>query len=75
MITDKSDVELFLRRAQFAILHPDVEQKKIIGLSTKQMKSGIKGSKYLQFSRNVVCVDIHGPEMTDLSFIDLPGES
>jgi hypothetical protein len=27
------------------------------------------------FSRDVVCVDLQGPELTDLSFIDLPGMS
>ena len=26
------------------------------------------------FSRNVVCVELAGPELTDLSFVDLPGE-
>jgi hypothetical protein len=27
----------------------------------------------LKFSRNAVCVDIHDPDATDLSFVDLPG--
>jgi hypothetical protein len=34
-----------------------------------------KPGKPLLFSRNVVCVDLEGPDLTDLSFIDLPGVS
>lgn len=55
LITNKSDVEPALRRAQEKILNP----------------SGTGNP--LQFSKNVVCVDLQGPDLTDLSFIDLPG--
>ncbi|KAI0321975.1 P-loop containing nucleoside triphosphate hydrolase protein [Amylostereum chailletii] len=73
LISLKSEVELSLRRAQFAVLNPDVDSKTILSLTTDQLRKGVKGSKPLQFSRNVVCVDIQGPDLTDLSFIDLPG--
>jgi hypothetical protein len=73
LITEPTDVELALRRAQFAVLNPGVGFSQILSLSTAQIQQGIKGRESLPFSRNVVCVDLHGPEMTDLSFIDLPG--
>ncbi|KAI0041019.1 P-loop containing nucleoside triphosphate hydrolase protein [Auriscalpium vulgare] len=72
-IHDKNLVELALRRAQFAVLHPDVEVDKVLSMSHKSLRKGIAGSVALPFSRNVVCVDLEGPDMTDLSFIDLPG--
>ena len=72
-ITDKSDVELRLRQAQAAVLNPKVPASQFLGLSEKGCLTGIKSNKPLLFSRNVVCVDLEGPELTDLSFIDLPG--
>lgn len=43
-------------------------------MSYDELKKGIPGAlKALDFSRNVVCIDIWGPGLTDLSFIDLPG--
>ncbi|KAI0027599.1 P-loop containing nucleoside triphosphate hydrolase protein [Vararia minispora EC-137] len=73
IITDKDEVELALRRAQFAVLNPDIEVSHILSLTTTQIRQGIAGHESLSFSRNVVCVDLQGPEMADLSFIDLPG--
>ncbi|KAK6964722.1 hypothetical protein R3P38DRAFT_3157156 [Favolaschia claudopus] len=37
------------------------------------IKEGLPGLQPLPFSRNVVCVDLEGPELTDLMFLDLPG--
>ena len=61
-ITKKEDVEPTLRRAQAAVLLGDA--------SLGDLKASIKGDR---FSRNVVCLDLAGPELTDLSFVDLPG--
>ncbi|KAE9397400.1 P-loop containing nucleoside triphosphate hydrolase protein, partial [Gymnopus androsaceus JB14] len=71
-ITDKSQVELALRRAQFAVLNPEIPQKDILNASPEKLKN-MATQKSMPFSKNVVCVDLEGPELTDLSFIDLPG--
>jgi len=63
IITDKSDVEDALRLAQLVVLNPQIESE-----SVSLERSSLK------FSRNIVCVDICGPDLTDLSFIDLPGK-
>ncbi|KZV76766.1 hypothetical protein PENSPDRAFT_622214 [Peniophora sp. CONT] len=74
MITDKGQVELALRRAQFAVLNPEVSRDRILSMSHSELKTGASGAlKGLDFSRNVVCIDIRGPDLTDLYFIDLPG--
>ncbi|KAI0041018.1 hypothetical protein FA95DRAFT_1565838 [Auriscalpium vulgare] len=73
LITDKEDVELALRRAQFAVLNEEVSVQTVLGMSADLLKAGIPSSQARSFSRNVVCVDLEGPELTDLSFIDLPG--
>ncbi|KAA1467040.1 hypothetical protein DENSPDRAFT_926310 [Dentipellis sp. KUC8613] len=73
-ITDPGKVELALRRAQAAVLNPSVQSHDFLHMSAEQIKAGIKSNtKALLFSRNVVCVDLEGPKLTDLSFIDLPG--
>ena len=71
IITDKSDVEDALRLAQLAVLNPQIPPEctsLLRALNVAQERVSLK------FSRNVVCVDICGPDLTDLSFIDLPGE-
>ncbi|KAJ3722601.1 P-loop containing nucleoside triphosphate hydrolase protein [Lentinula raphanica] len=71
-IINKSQVELALRRAQFAVLNPDVPFEKVLAASAAELK-GMTSPKSMPFSQNVVCVDLEGPDLTDLSFIDLPG--
>jgi hypothetical protein len=69
-ITNKDDVELALRRAQYSVLNPDVPPQRVLELNAGDL--GPRPSSLL-FSQNIVCVDLEGPELTDLSFIDLPG--
>ncbi|KIJ68611.1 hypothetical protein HYDPIDRAFT_146952 [Hydnomerulius pinastri MD-312] len=71
VIHDKGEVELALRRAQAAVLHPGIPATQFLGLSAEKLRN-VKGFT-LAFSRNVVCIDLEGPDLTDLSFIDLPG--
>ncbi|KAJ3784740.1 P-loop containing nucleoside triphosphate hydrolase protein [Lentinula aff. detonsa] len=71
-ITDKSEVELALRKAQFAVLNPEISWTSILAASAEELKT-MGNAKYVPFSQNVVCIDLEGPELTDLSFIDLPG--
>lgn len=73
-ITDKSHVELALRKAQFAVLNPGVPAKKILNATSAEELTDMATDKSQSFSKNVVCVDLQGPELTDLSFIDLPGQ-
>ncbi|KAG6914012.1 hypothetical protein DXG01_002930, partial [Tephrocybe rancida] len=70
IITDKKDVELWIRRAQAAILNPSIPESEYLEKTEKDLK---QGTRALQFSKNVVCVHVSDPELTDLSFIDLPG--
>ncbi|KAI0650981.1 P-loop containing nucleoside triphosphate hydrolase protein [Trametes meyenii] len=69
-ITDKSRVEGMLRRAQAAVLRPDIDPSEFVH---RDRPEGIKGKKPLRFSKNVVCVELTGPDLADLSFVDLPG--
>ena len=67
VITDKKLVEERIRRAQRAILCP-----------SKGPELFLKGpdeekDRDLTFSKNCVSLEINGPELTDLSFCDLPG--
>ncbi|KAG6843814.1 hypothetical protein H0H87_012992 [Tephrocybe sp. NHM501043] len=74
VITDKKDVELALRRAQVAVLNPHVPPSEILRASAKDLTGPhFASSRSHKFSRDTVCIDLEGPELTDLSFVDLPG--
>ncbi|KAG8946753.1 hypothetical protein FRC04_011409 [Tulasnella sp. 424] len=75
LITDPSLLEDVLRRAQLAILNPTVDHGKFVDFDVSRIGTDppLGSPKQLQFSKNVVCLDLSGPEVTDLSFIDLPG--
>ncbi|KAI0341147.1 hypothetical protein BDW22DRAFT_1359373 [Trametopsis cervina] len=70
-ITDKADVELMLRRAQAAALTQDKDIDRFVELTFEELQLFAKVQ--LQYSRNVVCIDLSAPNMTNLAFIDLPG--
>ena len=70
-ITEKSEVEVWLRRAQAAILNPNVFPSNFHTKSIDELRS-MKNA--MKFSRNVVCVLIEDPDATDLSFYDVPGK-
>ncbi|KAJ7208660.1 P-loop containing nucleoside triphosphate hydrolase protein [Mycena pura] len=71
-ITDKNEVETMLRRAQLAVLDPGVE-KEVMNMTVEQLKDRMKDETIAKFSQNVVCVDLEGPDLTELQFVDLPG--
>ncbi|EPQ53379.1 hypothetical protein GLOTRDRAFT_79497 [Gloeophyllum trabeum ATCC 11539] len=74
LLTDKAEVEIWLRRAQAAILNPQSDPNAFHSWSREKIReAGKNDSAMLKFSKNVVCVDICDPEATDLSFVDLPG--
>lgn len=62
-----------LRRAQYAILNPLVPPKRILMTPAKDLKD-IPSRGGLAFSRNIICLDITGKDVVNLSFVDLPGE-
>ncbi|KAG8736179.1 hypothetical protein FRC10_009636 [Ceratobasidium sp. 414] len=68
VITNKDQVEERLRRAQLAILNPGVNASSFLG-----DKIPATSSSAVAFSENFVSVEITGPDVTNLSFCDLPG--
>jgi len=71
-------VEAALRRAQLAILNGSVAPADWAKASDADVKKAKEGSlvlgskKQLSFSTNLVCMDVSGPDVTDLAFLDLP---
>ncbi|KAH7921346.1 hypothetical protein BV22DRAFT_1107246 [Leucogyrophana mollusca] len=72
LLTDKRQVDIWLRRAQAAILNPFTPPGTFYTKSYEELRA-FNSSGTLKFSRNVIHVDIKDPEATDLSFFDLPG--
>ncbi|EED79004.1 predicted protein [Postia placenta Mad-698-R] len=68
-------VDIAGRRAQAAVLFPNIASKKLLKMSLDDLHELSKSPqlKPLSFSRNAVCIDLSGSELTDLSFVDLPG--
>ena len=78
VLFDKGDLEGMLRRAQLAILNPSLPAEFFVDFDTTSLSPGERppgSERQLQFSDNVVCLDLSSPDVTDLSFIDLPGRS
>lgn len=74
-IHDRDDVELALRRAQTAVLNfPDVPLEEFTDIHVAALGSARWYRRSQRnFTRDVVCVDIKGRDVTDLAFVDLPG--
>ncbi|GAA6050992.1 hypothetical protein JCM3770_005359 [Rhodotorula araucariae] len=79
-LTNPNDVEDALRRAQLAILNPSIRDPKVfLNLTPEEVQRGKEGTcppgsdGQLSFSENLICLDIAGPQITDLAFLDLPG--
>ena len=68
VIKDKNLVEERIRRAQRAILHPSRNPETFLSGPDED-----PDLRELTFSKNCVSLEISGPELTDLSFCDLPG--
>lgn len=75
LLRDKAQVEPMLRRAQAAVLNPHLPWDVFEEMSDEELRAPKIGDKSpLLFSRNVVCVELSGPDLVDLSFVDLPGK-
>ncbi|KAK0439518.1 P-loop containing nucleoside triphosphate hydrolase protein [Desarmillaria tabescens] len=74
VITNKDTVELWIRRAQAAILCRHRPKEDFINMNTEDLRNLAKiDSQTLPFSKNIVQVELRDPDLTDLSFVDLPG--
>lgn len=67
-IRDKKSVEERIRRAQRATLCPGISPEAFLSGPDEDLST-----RELTFSKNCVSLEISGPELTDLSFCDLPG--
>ena len=65
-IVDPDLLEDRIRRAQSAILSPGVDRNTFLGDDEPP-------TPVLSFSSNVVCINVAGPDVPDLAFVDLPG--
>ncbi|KAJ6558304.1 P-loop containing nucleoside triphosphate hydrolase protein [Mycena capillaripes] len=72
-ITDKRTVELWLRRAQAAILSPHLPFQDFCTKTEQELRNPPPDAERLSFSKNAVLVVLRDPTITDLSFVDLPG--
>ncbi|KAF7305465.1 hypothetical protein HMN09_00799200 [Mycena chlorophos] len=71
-ITNRNEVELWLRRAQAAILSPHLAHD-VFYTKTRAELADMDDDQRLKFSHNSIVVEVNDPHLTDLSFIDLPG--
>ncbi|EGO22889.1 hypothetical protein SERLADRAFT_471404 [Serpula lacrymans var. lacrymans S7.9] len=69
-LTNKNEVDIWLRRAQSAILNPSLPPESFYQMPYAELRGRANA---LKFSKNVVHISIEDPEATDLSFVDLPG--
>ncbi|KAJ7779480.1 P-loop containing nucleoside triphosphate hydrolase protein [Mycena maculata] len=65
-IFSKSEVEDRIRRAQRAILNPSKASRNFLDDDDEEVPE-------VSFSTNYISLQISGPEVADLSFVDLPG--
>ncbi|CAG8597440.1 2253_t:CDS:2, partial [Racocetra fulgida] len=74
LIINPDDVELMARRAQKALLNPRKNSDIYFNwdFGNKNYDDDSK-SNAIKFTKNVVCIEIKGPDVPNLSLIDLPG--
>ena len=76
-ISKPAEVELWLRRAQAAILNPVQPVTEALVAPYRKKNAGelkdMQKDDLLPFSYNTVVIDIEDRRGTDLSFVDLPG--
>jgi hypothetical protein len=69
-ITDSELVKGRVERAQLAILNPNLPAETFL-----EANVDLRAPAELSFSSSIVCLEITGPEYSDISFVDLPGTS
>ena len=68
-IVEKTGLVDRISRAQQAILNPNRDYNEFLEGGLQDLKR----SRQMSFSPNLVCLEISGEGLPDLSFIDLPG--
>jgi hypothetical protein len=69
-ITDRDLVKDRVERAQLAILNPSLPAETFLNVN-----ADLRAPADVSFSNSIVCLEITGPEYSDISFVDLPGTS
>jgi len=69
-ITNRRLLENLVLRAQLAILNPSTHSQTFLDPDVN-----LSGPSELSFTPDIVCLEITGPDYTDISFVDLPGMS
>jgi hypothetical protein len=69
-ITDSDLVKDRVERAQLAILNPSSPAETFLDAN-----ADLSIQSELSFSNSIVCLEITGPDYSDISFVDLPGTS
>src|SRR6267154_4186720 len=69
-ITDRDLVKDRIERAQLAILNPSEPAETFL-----ERDVDLRAPADLSFSSSIICLEIMGPEYSDISFVDLPGTS
>ena len=69
-VTDKHLLGNLILRAHLAILNPNTHSQSFLDPAFN-----LSGPSELSFTPNIVCLEITGPDYTDISFVDLPGAS
>ncbi|QRV99644.1 myxovirus resistance protein [Ceratobasidium sp. AG-Ba] len=64
-LTDKSAVQDRIARAQKAVLCPDIDSKRFLNEDLEP--------RGRSFTRDTVVIEVFGKELSDLTFVDLPG--
>jgi len=73
-ITDKGEIELWIRRAQAAILSTRDDPDEFLSMSMEELRRTVRaGTDMRPFCDDMVAVDVKDPDLTDLHFVDLPG--
>ncbi|KAF9482870.1 hypothetical protein BDN70DRAFT_874459 [Pholiota conissans] len=74
IIDNKDAMEIWIRRAQAAVLSPHRSPDYFLTMSDAELRDNARNDTDIcPFSKNAVHVDVHDPYATDLSFVDLPG--
>jgi hypothetical protein len=71
-ITDPRDVEIWLRRAQAAILTPKSPPRSFIDMPEETLKL-LSPMNMSAFTKDTIVVRVEDPNAINLSFVDLPG--
>jgi hypothetical protein len=76
VITNKSDVELWLRRAQAAILSRAQDKSQWLTKSEADIRKALSepSAQMRSFTKDVIQIEIEDRNLANLSFVDLPGQ-